>query len=150
MPELSKSALKKRLSAILRHERKIEATMCEEPREGFALNQWGSYDHELTRRKVLAGYEQLVLDAPEEEYFKYLYAGALSRAREFERARGAYASLVEDGVSYAQHAQLMLCLVHWFSGDRPEAQRALESYNASCVARGEQPRHTRIEQMFPP
>ena len=149
MPEPSKPEMKKRLSAILRLERRIEATMSEEPKPGFALNQWGSYDHAPTREKVLAEYERLVLDAPEEEYFRYLHAGALSRARQFDRALDAYGALVIAGGNHAHHARLMLCLVHWFKGERLEAQRALDTYNAACVARGERPRHTRIEQMFP-
>ena len=90
--------MKKRASAVFRLERKIAASMSEVETPGYELNQWGTYDHEETRAKVLHGYRELIAEAPDEEFFRYVCAAALARARMFAEAIATYESIASgDG-----------------------------------------------------
>jgi hypothetical protein len=143
----SQTDMKKRLTAIMRLERKIESTMSDVAKPGFDRNQFGSFDDVKVREKVLAAYRALVSDFPNEDYFRYLMAGALCRACQFEQGIGVYRALAAGSGPYSSPSSLLLAVAHWNAGDRDCAQGALDAYNASVVAAGGVPRHARIEQI---
>jgi tetratricopeptide (TPR) repeat protein len=146
----SRTHARKRLSSVMRLVRKIEQTASPSPKAGSIRNQFGTYDDARTTEKLLAEFEDLVAEFPEEEYFTYLFAASLARARRFERAIQLYKSLVAGDGQYGVSAAMMLPVVFWCAGDRVSAQEALDAYNAPLIAKGIAPQHERVEQLFAP
>jgi hypothetical protein len=66
---LPSAEAKKRVTSLMRLERKIEETAIDEPRQGFIRNQFGTYDNAGATQKLLDGFEKLTSEYPEEEYF---------------------------------------------------------------------------------
>ncbi len=130
MKEKKDPAAVKIFSQINKCEQKIEATMSEEAKEGFSLNQFGSYDRDDLTEAAAQLYGELIEKGLADDYLMYRYAGFLFRSRRFEDASEIYASQLDQNTS----AHIMLASVFLAKGDEASARKFLDSYNARCIA----------------
>ena len=148
--ESSTTQARKRIASLLRLVRRIEESAIEEFRPGYIRNQFGGYDDEKATQKLLTRFEELISEAPDDDYLVYLFAGALARASRYEESVELYQRLSKANGQYADSSAMLLPLVFWLSGDRSAAEAALDNYNAPLLEKGIAPRHERVEQMFGP
>jgi predicted Zn-dependent protease len=129
-------AIRKQLSRISKLTIKIEQTAVPTPKTGYLENRFYTFDRIDLTDQVLSLFKQLIVDAPDEEYFRYLYAGSLARANRLEEAEAIYRGIRESGGHYSRHAVLMLVSIYLQLGNREAAEEALNDHNRRQQSEG--------------
>lgn len=128
--------LRKLVAQITKLSVKIEQSAVDEEKPGYVRNRFGSYDRSDLTTKLFESFSQLLNKSPEEEYFRYLFAGALARSNRLPEAEAEYRSLRTRGGTYGKHAEHMLVSVYLQLGDTISAAEALQKYNERMTADG--------------
>jgi hypothetical protein len=110
---------------IERTERRVESTSVDEPKVGFRRNMYGSFDRDDLVTSLLGLYMRHLNEHSTDVYGTYRFAGALMRAREFDRARELYLSIRHLEIS----ANTMLAMLELKCGKQVEAEKYLAAYN---------------------
>jgi hypothetical protein len=114
--------------------RRIENSVREERRTGYARNAFGDYYREAGFQKVLA----LVLEAEELSHLdgatRFSRAGFLSWAGLFEAAVAEYLTVIAEWPNYAQPARSGLAIAYGRMGRIADAQRVIDEHNAVLAA----------------
>lgn len=127
---------RKLVSQITKLSVKIEQNASDSEKAGFFQNRYGSYDREDWTAKLFALFDVLMSRQPNEEYFRYLFAGALARASRLAEAEAVYRELREAGGTYGNHAEHMLISVYLQLDNTAAASEALRKYNERMISDG--------------
>lgn len=124
------------LGKIMKLQRQIERKASLVAKPGFFLNMWGTHDKQDLTDSLFCLFSELLEQAPNEDYFRFLFAGALARAKRLDESAAEYAAVLSSNGGYAEPAALMLAGVLLQKGNRAAAEAALTDYNQRVEGRG--------------
>jgi hypothetical protein len=135
-PAINDPEIRNLVRRIMKLQRQLEKTASSVEKPGFIPNRFGAYDKADLTDEIFREFSELLEKAPSEEYFRFLFAGALARANRLLDAESEYCAIKEANGGYAEAATLLLAGVRLQSGKKVEAESALADYNNRVVSRG--------------